>query len=910
MGPSFHGNDVGCIGNDRKDDTFMDNNLKDSQLNAPRSTLHAQERIFLVDGHSYLYRAFYATPYLSNSKGIPTNTTYAFLSMIKKLINDEKPDILIIVFDSKAPSFREEICKEYKAQRQPMPDNLSVQIPHVKMILQAMGLPILEKEGFEADDIIGTLVENLKNKGAAIYIVTGDKDMTQLVSEKVFVFDKMKNLLIGEKEVIEKFGVKPALITDYLALCGDTSDNIPGAPGIGDKTARELVDSFGTIDEIYNHIGEIKKASVKEKVLQGKDLVYMSKELATIRLDVPVNIHIEDLRQKEPDTDTLRNIFRDLEFTALYREIKTEKHDKSELPEVELSGLDMEKISVFAEFLGKNPYEMQLEGFAAFDGNGVFFSQSENDLLYILTNAGEIVTHNLKPLLVLLLKQQKSGVRGQGSGVKSEELNAALSSNYSITQLLHYSYCFDTMLAAYLINPMRKDYSINSILEEFLDVETASPDLKQKTIESASSLFELKDNLAGKMEKIGLTSLFFNIEMPLVEVLANIEYTGVKIDRQALMSLSRDFDKRLNTIIKEIHSLSGEPFNINSPQQLSRILFDKLQLPTVKKTKTGFSTDTEVLETLSAVHPLPKQILAYRTLAKLKSTYIDVLPNLINPRTGRIHASFNQMVVATGRLSSSDPNLQNIPIRGEEGKKIREAFVPENGFLLLSSDYSQIELRVLAHISEDPLLTEAFLRDEDIHTKVAQEVFGVDVNNVTQDMRRTAKVINFGIIYGMSGYGLAKELGVSQREAQHYIDAYFDRYKGVKNYIEGILETARSTGLVKTFFGRVRYIPEISNPDNNVRQLGERVAMNTPIQGTAADIIKVAMVNIHRKIKEKGLSSRLIMQIHDELVLEVKKDELNQIEDIVKTEMESVITLSVPLKVSLGKGRNWAEAHD
>ncbi len=886
----------------------MNDDMNDSQLKTQNSKLKTSERIFLVDGHSYLYRAFYATPFLSNSKGIPTNATYAFLNMIKKLINDEKPDTLIVVFDSKAPSFREEICREYKAQRQPMPDNLSVQIPYVKGILQAMGLPTIEKQGFEADDIIGTLVKGLSNDNNVIYIVTGDKDMTQLVSENVFVFDKMKNLLIGEKEVIEKFGVKPALITDYLALCGDTSDNIPGAPGIGDKTARELVENLGDIDEIYKRISEIKKPSVREKVLQGKDLVYMSKELATIKLDVPVNMQSDEIRQKKPDMETLRRIFRELEFTALYKEIKTEKQAAKGWPEKDLKSLDLKRVSVFTDFLGKNPYEMQLGGFAAFDGKGAFFSKSENDLFHIITHAGELITHNLKPLFILLLKHQDSRIRGleDSSGSLGPSAPGTLESLHFFESCLF----FDTMLASYLINPMRKEYSINSISEEFNDIEIKANDQKQRLIESAYCVFELKDNLAEKMENMGLTGLFINIEMPLVYVLAKMEYAGVKVDRQALMGLSRDFDKRLNTIIKEIHSMSGEPFNINSPQQLSRILFDKLQLPTIKKTKTGFSTDTEVLETLSAVHPLPRQILAYRTLAKLKSTYIDVLPNLINPHTGRIHASFNQMVVATGRLSSSDPNLQNIPVRGEEGKKIREAFIPEAGFLLLSSDYSQIELRVLAHISRDPLLTEAFLRNEDIHTKVAQEVFGVDAMNVTQDMRRTAKVINFGIIYGMSGYGLAKELGVSQREAQQYIDAYFNRYKGVKSYMENVLEAARSAGFVGTFFGRVRFIPEINNPDSNVRQLGERVAMNTPIQGTAADIIKVAMVNIHRRINENGFASRLIMQIHDELVLEVKNDEIDFVENIVKTEMENAVSLSVPLKVSLGKGRNWAEAHD
>ena len=871
----------------------MNDELNVSKLKI-KNTEKTTERIFLVDGHSYLYRAFYATPYLSNSKGIPTNATYAFLSMIKKLLKEETPDRLIVVFDSKTPSFREEICKEYKAQRQPMPDNLSVQIPYVKTILYAMGLPVIEKDGFEADDIIGTLVERLKDKDNAVYIVTGDKDMTQLVTKNVLVLDKMKNLLIGENEVIERFGVKPTHIIDYLALCGDASDNIPGAPGIGEKTARELISSFGTIDDIYNNIDHIKKTSVKNRLLDGKKLVLMSKQLATIRLDVPIEINIDELRHKEPDLESLRNIFKDLEFTTLYMEIKTKKTDKKNWQETTLAGLNLEKISLFAYLTGNNTYDVQLESFSAFDGNNVFYSQSKDDLNHIITNAGEIITHNLKPILTLLLKNQ----------------DASDSLEPSVFQPPDPSRLFDTMLAAYLINPLKKDYSIRSILDDFLETEITIPNDKNTIIESASSLFELKDVLYRKLFEMGLTELFFNIEIPLIEVLAHIEYTGVKVQRQILIGLSRDFDKRLNTIIKEIHTLADEPFNINSPQQLSRILFEKLQLPTVKKTKTGFSTDTEVLETLSAIHPLPQKILSYRTLSKLKSTYIDVLPNLINPHTGRIHASFNQMVVATGRLSSSDPNLQNIPIRGEEGKKIREAFVPGEGFVLLSSDYSQIELRILAHISKDPLLIDSFNKNEDIHAKVAQEVFGVQYADITQDMRRTAKVINFGIIYGMSGYGLAKELGVSQREAQNYIDAYFERYKGVKNYIERILKETRSNGFVKTMFGRIRYVPEINNHDNSVRQVGERIAMNTPIQGTAADIIKLAMVSIHRKLKEKCLCSHIIMQIHDELVLEVKDEETETVKDIVRTEMENVIKLSVPLNVSLGLGKSWAEAHD
>ncbi|MCX5805390.1 MAG: DNA polymerase I [Proteobacteria bacterium] len=866
---------------------------EESELITQQQETGITRRIFLVDGHSYLYRAFHATPYMSNSKGIPTNTTYAFISMLKKLMNEEKPDTLIVVFDSKAPSFREEISKAYKAQRPPMPDNLSVQIPYVKMVMEAMGIPILEQAGFEADDIIGTIVEKFREENVQMYIVTGDKDMMQLVSNRVFIRDTMKNLLIGEQEVMEKFGVKPSLMTDYLALCGDTSDNIPGVPGVGEKTAKELIDSIGSIEEIYERLEEVKKISVKEKLVAGKDLAFMSKELATIRIDVPIGKEVEHLVQKEEDSNALRRIYRELEFTLLYKEIGAENTKKKASQEIELSSLNRKNVAIVTNFQGKSPNDIHLDGFAAFDNEGVYFSRNEDELIDIMGSAEEVVIHNIKPVLLFLLN-------------KADALNP-----FAFHPLPLFSHLFfDTMLASYLLNPLRKDYGIGAIIEEHIDADISSADVKHVLIETVQYLFELKDILTEKMEKLELTNLFHTVEIPLVEVLACMENTGVKIDRKILNELSRDFDKRLTGIMKEIYSLSGEPFNINSPQQLSRILFEKLHLTPGKKTKTGYSTDIEVLEKLSLVHPLPKEILEYRTLTKLKNTYIDVLPTLINPRTGRIHASFNQMVVATGRLSSSDPNLQNIPIRGEEGRRIREAFVTEEGFLLLSSDYSQIELRVLAHISKDELLTDAFLKDEDIHTNVAREVFGVQAGDVTQEMRRVAKVINFGIIYGMSGYGLSKELGVSQRDAQNYIDEYFIKYKGVKAYIESVLEETRIRGFVRTLFGRVRYIPEINNRDAAVRQLGERTAMNTPIQGTAADIIKMAMVSIHRRIRENRLASRLIMQIHDELVFEVKQDEFVDMERIVRHEMEHVINLAVPLKVSLGKGRNWTEAHD
>ncbi|MHB8110926.1 MAG: DNA polymerase I [Syntrophorhabdaceae bacterium] len=838
------------------------------------------KRIYLVDGNSYLYRAFYATPHLSNSRGFPTNAIYAFVSMIKKLRNTENPDILIIIFDSKGPSFREEISAQYKAHRPAMPDNLSIQVPLVKRIITAMGLPTIEKEGFEADDIIATLTDHLKTRDdIATVIVTSDKDMMQLVCDKVKILDSMKNLTIGAAEVTEKFGIRPENMVDYLALCGDISDNIPGVPGIGEKTARELVAAMGSLEDIYANIDEIKKKAVKEKLIAGREKAEMSKKLAMLRYDVPFEATVENMCEQAEDLEELRKIYRQLEFTALYREIKIHAKTVKEIKEKKLAELKMGPIAIAASFQGKNTATAELQAFAAFDGEGVFYSGEIEDLFSVLSGASEIVAHNFKTLWAV-------------AGDKM--------SNRKI---------FDTMLAAYLVNPLRKDFSAAGIIEEYLDINVsgidASPDLRRY----AAYLPELSAVLLDQLEELDLKRLFFETELPLVEVLADMEIAGVRVDRRKLGEISRDFDQRLTTIVKEIYVHSDGPFNINSPQQLCRVLFDTLGLTPVKKTKTGYSTDTGVLEALAENHPLPGIILEYRSLTKLKNTYIDVLPTLINPKTGRIHTTFNQMVAATGRLSSSDPNLQNIPIRGEEGPKIRECFVPADGYLLLSSDYSQIELRVLAHLSRDDELIEAFRRNEDIHSRIAGGVFGVSPENVTPDMRRAAKVINFGIIYGMSAFGLSKQLGVNQREAQNYIDHYFERYRAVREFMDGVKETARSCGFVRTLLGRMRFIPELNNSDPAVRQLGERIAMNTPIQGTAADIIKMAMINIHRKIRQQGLSSRLILQIHDELLSEIAENETTTMVDMVRAEMENVVQLDVPLIVSIGTGHSWAEAH-
>ena len=849
------------------------------------------KRIFIIDGHSYLYRAFHATPYLANSKGLPTNATLAFTNMLRKLFNEQKPDDVIAIFDSKVPSFRGEIFKEYKATRRPMPANMPVQIPYVKKIIEAMGIPVVEEEGFEADDVIGTIVEKLKNKDVELFLVTGDKDMMQFVSGNVFVFDSMKGLILGEQEVTEKFGVRPSYIPDFLALCGDVSDNIPGVLGIGEKTARELVSTLGTVEHIYENIDKVGREVVRAKLEANKDNAFMSKKLATIRLDVPLQQPIEELTLKEQDTQVLRRLYRELEFTSLYRELKKESNGKKEWKEGTFEELKKEHLSVAAHLAGKGAYQVYLNEFAVSDGEAVVFSRAEPELLEVMIAAKQVIVHGLKPLLVLA---KKAGMTA--SGIAADGAIQA--------QMI------DTMLAAYLLNPLRKEYAIDGLLEEFLDTASSGQSPMELLQDRAFLLHGLAEVLFSRMEEEGLLDLFRNVEMPLVEVLADMEFYGVKVDRQALLALSVDFDNRLNTIVKRIYELAQETFNINSPQQLGRILFDKLNLPIIKKTKTSYSTDTEVLQRLAPLHALPSEVLEYRTLTKLKNTYIDVLPALINGETGRIHASFNQMVAATGRLSSSDPNLQNIPIRGDEGRKIREAFVAQEGFLLLSADYSQIELRVLAHMSRDELLLQAFVKDEDVHSRVAQEVFRVSPEGVTAEMRRTAKVINFGVVYGISGFGLAKELGVSPKEAQIYIDDYFQRHKGVQAYIDATLEFARELGFVKTLLGRIRIIPEIRNPDTAVRQFGERTAINTPLQGTAADIIKMAMVKIHRRMKAEKMASRLIIQIHDELVFEVKESELSAMKELVKHEMEHVLELAIPLKVSLGAGRNWAEAHD
>lgn len=835
---------------------------------------------YLMDGNSLLYRAFYATPYLANSKGVPTNATYAFTNMVRKILKERSPSFLLCVFDSKVPSFRVQISESYKAQRPPMPSSLSLQIPYVRKILEAMGIRTLEMETFEADDLIASIVKTLKGEGRVFYIVTNDKDMMQLVDEDVFILDTMKDLVIGPKEVRERFGIDPKLIPDFLALAGDAVDNIPGVPGIGEKGARTLVGSFGPIESIYENLEMIKSPAMREKLERGRDLAFLSKRLALIRTDLPLPIEEGQLRIGSPDIKELKRIFRELEFVSLVREIRQETRVEEPFLIRERGFEEVRKDVAYLVpiFEGKG-YGLKLTAFALSDGDGCVLSESVEELFEALSAARKIVTYDLKPLLLFLKRKGK--------------------------RLQRDTECFDVMLASHLLNPLRKDLSLEGILEEELDAEVQTRG-REGLLHKASLLKELEQSLRGRMDELSLSFLFSRIEMPLVEVLSSMEFHGVLVRKDILSMLSKEYEAKIEELKRRIYEMAGGPFNINSQQQLSHVLFDVLRLSPSKKTKKGYSTDTDVLKELSKVHRIASLILEYRALSKLKSTYIDTLPGFIDPDTGRIHTRFDQTTAATGRIISSDPNLQNIPIRGEEGKRVRSAFIADEGFLILSADYSQIELRILAHISGDNVLREAFLRDEDIHAKVAQELFNVD--RVTEEMRRTAKVVNFGVVYGMSGFGLSKEVEIPLKDAERYIEEYFKRHEGVKQYVDRMKEEVREKGFVRTLLGRIRYIPEIRSPDPTIRQFGERMAINTPIQGTAADVIKLAMIDIHRRIEELGFSSRLIMQIHDELVLEVKEEELESVKEIVKTSMEGAVSLSVPLKVKMGVGRSWAEA--
>ncbi|MEN6331702.1 MAG: DNA polymerase I [Smithella sp.] len=878
--------------------------------------------IALIDGNNYIYRAFYAIPQLTNSRGFPTNAIYGFTNMLLKLLRDLQPDYIVVAFDLKGATLRHEEFADYKANRKPMPDDLIPQIPFIKDVVRGLSVTILEKQGIEADDIIGTLTAKASGLGWKTILVSGDKDLMQLIDENVTMIDTMKDKTYDVAAVKERFGVNPDKVTEILGLMGDTSDNIPGVPGIGPKTAQRLIEEYGSVEEVIRNTENLRNVKLRESFRKNAEQARMSRQLALIRKDIEIDFDLKEAERKEPDKETLLRLFSEFEFSSLLQELK--RNDKATAKNCEIVQ-DKEKLAQLIDQLQKLPATAlefirakntpaELIGIAISTGTDSFYVPLGHTIPQAQLSAKEVLTA-LAPVL------SNTSIRKH-----VHDLKTALVDLSDLDMEIPAGN--DTMLAAYLLNPARKSYDISEIVWEYLHEEIPSIDNaalgKGKTyplnlvpVETmaagagarAAAVFALAPFLAGKLKEIDAADLFEKVEMPLLYVLAQMEKKGVLIDAHLLGQMSTELAQLLSISEEKIFLLAGEKFNINSPKQLQSILFDKLKLPPGKKTKDGFSTDVDVLSNLARSHELPAEILAYRSLAKLKSTYIDALPLLINPQTGRIHTSYNQTVTATGRLSSSNPNLQNIPIRTLEGKRIRQAFIAAPDCILISADYSQIELRILAHLSEDETLIEAFLSGEDIHNRTASDIFGVFPQMVNADMRRQAKVINFGILYGMSAFGLAKELGMSQKMAQTYIDGYFQRYKKVRSYLDGILEGARNNGFVCTLLNRRRYLPELKSPVAAVRQFAERMAINTPIQGTAADLIKVAMVNIACLLKTKKLNARLIMQVHDELVLETPVGEKEEVMTLVKREMEEVIKLKVPLRVEIASGKNWDEAH-
>jgi len=803
-------------------------------------------------------------------------------------------------------------------------------VPYIKKVTEGFNLPAIEMEGFEADDLIGTLARMAEESGFSVVMVTGDKDFMQLVTDKSIIWDPMKDKTIDVKSIMEVNGVEPSMMIDVMGLSGDTADNIPGVPGIGPKTALSLIKTFGSMKNLYEKVDTITKKKQHENLVKYREQAFLSRELVTIDTFVPLEFSPLEFEFKEPDNAKLSKLFKDLEFRQLQKTFP-EKADLSKKDYQwvhsikELSDLvsRLKTAQVFAidtETTSKNPMKANLVGLS--------FSMKADEAFYIPCAHDypdmpeqlplKDVLNLLKPLL------ENPDIKKIGQNIKYDWI---VLDRHGINLK---GVVFDTMLASYLINPSKRAHNLDQIALDFLDHKTITykevvgkgknaSGFAQVPIEKAvpyacedADITLMACNVLGpELNKAGLTELLEEVEMPLVPVLMKMEMTGICVNKDKLHSLSKTFEIKLGTLEKSIYEIAGERFNIKSTQQLGHILFDKLKLPTGKKTKkkTGFSTDVDVLTELAVNHELPALILKHRTLAKLKSTYTDALLDLVHPETDRIHTSFNQTVTATGRLSSSDPNLQNIPIRTDEGREIRRAFVPKKGWHLVSADYSQVELRILAHCSDDQILIKAFMEDEDIHMRTAAEVFQVFPSFLTPELRQQAKAINFGIIYGMSPFGLSKQLEISRKMAKTYIDNYFARYKGVKKFIDSTIEEAIKTKQTSTLLGRIRLLPDINSPNRNIRQFAERTAINTPIQGSAADLIKVAMIKMDETFKEKKLKSAMLLSVHDELIFEVPPDELNTVKKLVKKIMEGVWELKVPLKVNVACGENWAEAH-
>ncbi|ATO38207.1 MULTISPECIES: DNA polymerase I [Geobacillus] len=877
--------------------------------------MRLKKKLVLIDGNSVAYRAFFALPLLHNDKGIHTNAVYGFTMMLNKILAEEQPTHLLVAFDAGKTTFRHETFQEYKGGRQQTPPELSEQFPLLRELLKAYRIPAYELDHYEADDIIGTLAARAEQEGFEVKIISGDRDLTQLASRHVTVDITKKGITDIEpytpETVHEKYGLTPEQIVDLKGLMGDKSDNIPGVPGIGEKTAVKLLKQFGTVENVLASIDEVKGEKLKENLRQHRDLALLSKQLASICRDAPVELSLDDIVYEGQDREKVIALFKELGFQSFLEKMAAPAAEgEKPLEEMEFAIVDViteemlaDKAALVVEVMEENYHDAPIVGIALVNEHGRFFMRPETalaDSQFLAWLADETKKKSMFDAKRAVVALKWKGIELRGVA-------------------------FDLLLAAYLLNPAQDAGDIAAVakMKQYEAVRSdeavygkgakrSLPDeqtLAEHLVRKAAAIWALEQPFMDDLRNNEQDQLLTKLEQPLAAILAEMEFTGVNVDTKRLEQMGSELAEQLRAIEQRIYELAGQEFNINSPKQLGVILFEKLQLPVLKKTKTGYSTSADVLEKLAPHHEIVENILHYRQLGKLQSTYIEGLLKVVRPDTGKVHTMFNQALTQTGRLSSAEPNLQNIPIRLEEGRKIRQAFVPsEPDWLIFAADYSQIELRVLAHIADDDNLIEAFQRDLDIHTKTAMDIFHVSEEEVTANMRRQAKAVNFGIVYGISDYGLAQNLNITRKEAAEFIERYFASFPGVKQYMENIVQEAKQKGYVTTLLHRRRYLPDITSRNFNVRSFAERTAMNTPIQGSAADIIKKAMIDLAARLKEEQLQARLLLQVHDELILEAPKEEIERLCELVPEVMEQAVTLRVPLKVDYHYGPTWYDA--
>ncbi len=909
-------------------------------------------RLLVVDGNSIMNRAFYGimgSKMLMTKDGTYTNAVYGFLAIIFKVIDDLKPDYMAVAFDLKAPTARHKMYEGYKANRKGMPNELAEQMPIIKDVLKYMNITIIEKEGYEADDILGTLAKRGESEGIDVTILSGDRDTFQLATDKVTIriprtkAGKTEEDNFNRSKILEEYGVEPKQLIEVKGLMGDTSDNIPGVPGVGEKTALNLIKEYKTIENLYKSLDEGKAVSVKgkmkEKIVENKELAELSRFLGTINIEVPIEQSIDDLKVKEWNKQEVLNIFKELNFNRFIDRFNlNELQDKKEVKEL----FQIKEIDIFNKDI-KNIIEKQGK-FIYYFGK-VVDKQSKNiikkkiksinilnmetkEVYYIKINNLDNFLKEFKPLF------ENEKIEKYGFSM-NEDYVFLMENDVYLNNIV-----YDAEIAGYVLNPTNKP-TMQNLASEYLDIDidefilNNNSENDNKEINKQMNLFDTLHNsneqeeydtdkfknaiyvycigmltniTLEKLKEINSLDLFNNIEIPLIEVLAQMQVNGMFVDKDELIKIGDKLKKDLDILTTDIHELAGEDFNINSTQQLGKILFEKLNLPIIKKTKTGYSTDVDILEKLKKYHPIIDKILEYRSLMKLNSTYVEGLLPFINEKTNRIHSFFHQTITATGRISSTEPNLQNIPTRIELGKQLRKVFKPKDGYIYIDADYSQVELRVLAHISKDENMIQAFLHDEDVHKQAASKVLGIPIDEVTKEQRSSAKAVNFGIVYGISDFGLAEQLGISRKEAKNYIEQYLKKYNGIKQFMEDIVEEAKEKGYVETLFHRRRYIPELSSNNYMVRQFGSRAAMNTPIQGTAADIMKIAMINVYKKLKEQNFDAQIVLQVHDELIIECCIEQKDDVSKLLKENMENAINMIVPLKVETSEALNWYEA--